>query len=346
MNSSVIKIVRWLLFPFACIYGVVVFCRNYFYKIGIFKSNKFDVPTICVGNISVGGTGKSPMVQYIAQFFAATKNVATLSRGYGRNTKGFLKYDSQLTPATFGDEPFMLANNLANVTVAVCEDRVGGVQQLMQKNPSLNLIVLDDALQHRKIEAKVNIVLVDYNHPPFNDFYLPTGNLRDAKIRLQDAHIVVVTKCPIHLNKTAADNFASRLKLSSNISLFFTSIQYDSPKSIFTKKEIVIGTNDNVLLITGLAQPFPFLQYLQSLAQKVEHIDYKDHYNYSQNDIEEIITKAKAIANCKIITSEKDAVKLKQFKVLQNLDVFSIGITPHFLFGEEKLFQQNLLSFL
>jgi tetraacyldisaccharide 4'-kinase len=342
MSSSLKKILRWLLFPISIIYGVVVYIRNIFYNKGWFKSTKFSLPIISVGNISVGGTGKSPMVIYLAKLLSTHNKVSILSRGYKRSSKGFVLYNKKTSVQEIGDEPMQFAMNLTDINVAVCEDRVAGVKQLLNLNSTINCIILDDALQHRKITASCNVVLVDYNDPFFNDFYLPTGNLRDAAIRLNDASAIVITKCNPDLTKQQALDFAKKIKYKAP--LFFSCIQYLDAQHLFTKQTKQINTFKNVLLVTGIANPKSIEQYVKSNVQVVTLKDYNDHFNFQQNDVSNIIQTYKDKNFDAIITTQKDAVKLIAFQELATLPIYELPISIQFLFDEQPAFDSLMLN--
>lgn len=278
-------------------------------------SYKIPNKSICVGNLSIGGTGKSPHVDYIAKLLIdQKKKVATLSRGYGRKTKGFLEVKSSSTANDVGDEPLMFKiKNGDSLNVVVCEDRTEGVRGINELHPDTELIILDDAMQHRRVSAGMNIVLTDYARPYFEDFILPIGNLRESKTGIVRADAIIVTKCPDNLNDSQKDNLRSKINLPG-IPVFFSAIQYGklSPVGKELPKEI-----DTVLVVSGIANPSPLIEHLQK-SYKVEHLCFKDHHNFSAADIEQIHKKFDSFATRKkaIITTEKDYMRLKEFDAI------------------------------
>lgn len=296
-----------LLWPFSILYGVIASCRNYLYNIGRLKSYDVPVTVICVGNLKAGGTGKTPFTQFLVNSFSKKYSTAVLSRGYGRKTKGFVLAHEYSTAIDIGDEPLQLFTHAhGHYHVAVCEDRIEGVKQLLQLIPDLKLVILDDGFQHRRINRDVNILLTEYNDPFYKDLVLPAGRLREFRSGAERADMIVVTKSPMVYKELDTEKMYRYT--GKDVSIHYTSIQYGS-----LKKEDVIDVDTivtKVVLVTGIANPAPLLDYLKLQHIDVaEHIRYKDHHAYSKDDllaIEEVRKAKDAI----VLTTEKDWVKI------------------------------------
>ena len=292
------------------VYYVVTWMRNKIYDIGFKKSISFDFPVICVGNLSVGGTGKTPMIEYLIELFKDEYKVATLGRGYKRKTKGFQLANENATAETLGDEPFQFYSKYKNdIQVAVDADRVHGIKTLKSLNIPPDIILLDDAFQHRSVKAGFNLLLTTYGDIYVNDFVLPAGNLRESKKGAKRADIIVVTKCPNDLSNIERENIISQIKPLKHQSVFFSSIKYaDSVKSFDKIKKI--DSMDSFTLVTGIANAKPLVDYLKEKNLNFEHLNFSDHYNFTQNDIDKLSKKEV------IITTEKDFMKLQNFESL------------------------------
>lgn len=301
-------LLRWLLYPVSLIYGSVTFLRNKFYDWGIFKSFQIPEKSICVGNLSTGGTGKTPHVAYIADFLKDRYNTAILSRGYGRNTRGFQWVKTNSSASEVGDEPLFYALKFpSNVQVAVCEKRADGVQRIKQDHPENDLIILDDAFQHRAVRAGFNILLTDLKRPFYGDHMLPTGNLREWRSGKKRADCVIVTKCPSDLD-TASRKVIKKKIGTDTERIFFSRISYGGPIAFSQEVESPM----NVLLVTGIANAAPLVEHLKN-NYHLEHLEYSDHYAFTAADIQEIHQKFDTFApEPKIIlTTEKDFMRLK-----------------------------------
>lgn len=305
---SFIYYLRLFLFPISFLYGFITYIRNRFFDLKIFKSYKIPIKSICVGNLSVGGTGKTPHVMYLVNLLKGENSIAVLSRGYGRKTKGFRYVTHSENSVSVGDEPLSYKFRfLEKVVVAVCESRVFGVKKLLNEN-KLDLIVLDDAFQHRKISAGLNIVLTEYSNPYFNDMMLPTGNLREYKSGVRRSDIVIVTKCPKDLKKEEKQNFITNTLLKPEC-VFFSSIIYGLPISFSNS---VFKEHAHVLLVTGIANPNPLVAYM-SEKNKIETLFFPDHHDFTLMDIRKIHSKFDALPTLEkvILTTEKDYMRLK-----------------------------------
>lgn len=314
---------RWYLYPFSILYHFVTSFRNTLYNVGLKKSVKFKTPIINVGNLSVGGSGKSPMVMYLADILSKHYRTGVLSRGYGRVTKGYgvTNYDSNYK--TVGDEAMQLFERFKNrFVIGVSEERVPGAKKLIE-DMDLDVLVLDDAYQHRAIKAGFNLLLTDYNDPYFKDFLLPAGDLRESRNGAHRADLIVVTKCPEDLTDEKKQYYLSRIKPSYKQKVFFSSIVYDDEIFCYDNQKSLPDNNlayYDILLITGIANPKPLVQHLSKFSQKVKHLKFKDHHNFTEADIKNIISEYKKLGEYKIIlTTEKDYVRLKTFDYLREL---------------------------
>ncbi|NUY80984.1 tetraacyldisaccharide 4'-kinase [Flavobacterium sp. MAH-1] len=318
-------LIRKILFPFAAIYGLITGLRNWFYDIGIFKSAAFDVPVIAVGNLSVGGTGKSPQIEYLLRLLIPNYKVATLSRGYKRKSRGFVLADENSDAQILGDEPFQFHRKFPEVAVAVDADRVNGITKLLELAKP-DVILLDDAFQHRKVKAGFYILLTTFHELYIDDFLLPTGNLRESRRGAKRADIIVVTKCPKDLSQQQQNAIRMKMRLESHQQLFFSFIDYDDFVFSDTDKiNIDIIRNKKKVLIAGIAKPKPFFEHLKSKDDVI--LEFSDHHHFSESEISEIVKKANGNP---IVTTEKDYVRLKGRK-LENL--FYLPIKSAFVSG-------------
>ena len=301
------NLLRKILFPFAVLYGFITSIRNFLFDKGILKSHSFNVPIIAVGNLSVGGTGKTPQIEYLIRLLSPKYKIATLSRGYKRQSKGFVLADSTSNAEILGDEPFQFYTKFKNIQVAVDADRKNGIEQLLYQQERPDVILLDDAFQHRKVKAGFYILLTSYGDLFCDDYMLPTGNLRESRSGAKRADIIVVTKCPANLSLDEQNEIKSKLQLNSDQELYFSYIDYDD--SVYSEDKVLkVSEIENVdkLLLAGIAKPEPFFGYLQD--ESVECLTYPDHHHFSEKELLEINNKSK---NKIIITTEKDFVRLK-----------------------------------
>ena len=333
------KLLRLLLFPFAMLYGCITGIRTWFYSIGVFKRTSFDLPTIVVGNLSVGGTGKTPMVEYIIRLLKDQYQTATLSRGYKRKSEGFFLADAQTTMEQIGDEPFQYHCKFDNVQVAVDAKRVHGASNLLARKPETEVIVLDDAFQHLAFQGGLYILLTTYDEPYFKDCMLPTGNLRESRKGAQRADIIVITKCPKDLSSTQQKNITQQLHLKQGQLSFFTYIDFS--KIAYSKSDSVEVTQliqDDFILVAGIAKPQSFFDHLKK--EKTVCLTFPDHHHFSSADIELILNQAKGK---KIITTEKDYVRLQG--LLPEPQLFYLPIQTAFLNNHEA-FDAKILNYV
>jgi len=308
-----------ILTPLSWIYGVVTGIRNWLFDVRILKEEEYDVPVVGVGNITVGGTGKTPHVEYIVSQLAADYNIAVLSRGYKRKTKGFVLANTKSTPDILGDEPFQIYQKYGmKIHVAVCENRRRGITELLRLFPDIQLIVLDDSFQHRWVKPKVSVLLTDYSRPFYKDKLLPLGRLRESPMQVNRADMVVVTKCPedilpINFRITSKD-----LDLMKYQKLFFSRYEYGELKPVFPDEApyhaslAQLNSGDSVLLLTGIAHPRYFVRHFRNYPFNVKVDHYPDHHDFERSDIESICEKFKSMSGSRkiIVTTEKDAVRL------------------------------------
>lgn len=308
-----------LLYPISKIYGVVMAVRNKMFDYGILKQQEFDIPIVVVGNIAMGGTGKTPHVEYIVESLLGKYNIGVLSRGYRRATKGFVLASPQSRPEDIGDESYQIYRKFGpDITVAVCEKRADGIRQMREINPTLNMIILDDAFQHRYVKPSVSVILTEYNRPVFNDKILPYGRLRESARALNRADMVVVTKCPVDMKPMHYRLFEENLKLFPFQKLYFSRYNYGHLVPIFPDEVTDIPALDNlradnsILVITGVANPKPFVRFLRRNKAKVKLKRFTDHHNFTASDMEEIARLFDELpsANKFIVTTEKDAVRI------------------------------------
>jgi tetraacyldisaccharide 4'-kinase len=330
---TTMKVFRFLLFPLAIVYDFVTRIRNLCFDKGIFRQTAFKIPVVVVGNLSLGGTGKTPQVEYLIRFLKNNYKIAVLSRGYKRKTTGFLLLNENHSTSDVGDEPLQYYKKFKNIQVAVDADRVAGIGHLIsQKKP--DVILLDDAFQHRKVKGSYYILLTKFNDLFIDDFLLPSGNLRERRQGADRADIILVTKCPINVSKNEQDSIKQKLT-KFNKKVFFTRISY--AESVLGHVAILTSELNNfeVLLVTGIANPSPLTAHLNSLNVKFQHLKYADHHHFSENDIKNIEKSFDAIQSPKIIlTTEKDYVRLEDN--IKNL--YYLPIATSFLNNENEAF--------
>lgn len=294
---------RFLLLPFAILYGLGVRLRHFLYDRGWLSSKRYPFPILCVGNLAVGGTGKTPMVEYLVRLLGQ-EQVAILSRGYRRKTKGFVLADDSATAMTLGDEPYQYHRKFPRATVAVCESRQEGIERLLE-NPHFKYIILDDAFQHRKVQAETNLLLTSYDKLYTQDFLLPVGSLRDIRSRARKAQIIIVTKCP-ELTQAEQEKIIQQLKPLPSQKVYFTSIAYsDRVYSHEDSQALKDFIATPFTLVTGIANPTPLVDFLEKQGASFEHLAYSDHHHFSNRELELLRQKGR------ILTTEKDYVRLE-----------------------------------
>ena len=324
--------------------------RNKAFDAGVLKSREFDVPTICIGNISVGGTGKTPHTEYIIRLLKEKYSIAVLSRGYGRKSKGYVKACSTSAMEQIGDEPFQIKEKFNDIDVAVCEKRVKGIEELLAGNDSLQAILLDDAFQHRYVKAGLYVLLIDSNRPLWNDNVIPFGRLRESIAAVERADIVIFTKCK-GISDEQKTKYRSFIKEANDVPVYFSTVRYGKTYSLFntTDSRVGIDGEESILLVTGIANPLPLKKELEERGAKVELMQYADHYNFTNADLDDIAQRFLKGGHTRIATTEKDATRIKQHaEALQSIrdKFFVVPIEVEFMDGEEKLFNQNIYNYV
>ena len=348
-SNFFLKSFRILLLPFALLYWLGIAIRNWLYNKNIIESTSFGLPLICVGNLSVGGTGKSPMVEYLVSNLKTDYKVATLSRGYKRKTKGYALADEKTTALEIGDEPMQFHLKFPDVPVAVGEERIVAIPQLLHDKPEVQVIILDDAFQHRAIKAGLNILLTDYNNLFTRDFYLPTGDLRDLKSSYKRAEIIIVTKCKKELSETEKQKLINEINPLPGQHVFFTAIDYSRPYHIITKEEKGLSGKVEILLVTGIANPRPLKKLLEEYSNTYQMLQYADHHIFTIDDLKDIKEYFDKI-NAKekvILTTEKDAVRLLKFcEEIRDMPFYVVPVKHQFLFNQGAEFDQLIIDFI
>ena len=348
-NAPLLRPIRILLFPFSLVYGAVIWLRNRLFDKNVLKSASFNLPLICVGNLSAGGTGKSPMVEFLLRLLHRQTEVAVLSRGYKRKTSGYSLAGWGTTALEIGDEPMQFHLKFPDVSVAVGEERIVAIPQLLHDKPDTKVIVLDDAFQHRSVKAGFNIILTDYSNLFTRDWFLPTGDLRDEKTSYKRADVLVVTKCRTDMPVTEKAAIAEEIRPLPHQHLFFSAIRYGKPYHILTREELPLNDTMEILMVSGIANPAPLKRYLQEVSKTYYEILYSDHHIFSIDDLNEMVKRFNHIQTSQkiILTTEKDAVRLVKFEQqLKALPVYVIPIEVEFLFNEEQVFSDLITKFI
>ena len=349
--------IKFLLFPFSILFGIITGIRNCLYDLCLLKSEEFDVPIISVGNITVGGTGKTPHVEYLASLLKDKFEVATLSRGYKRKSKGFIEVQIDSKATAVGDEPLQIKTKFPEVAVTVCKNRVTGVEKILdsQNIKTPDVIVLDDAFQHRRISPGMNILLIDYNRQLKDDFLLPAGRLRESSNQMKRANVIIFTKCFGEITPIMRRIMQKEVCLKPHQELYFTTLDYDRITPVFSGNELhdefFGGKNFAVLAVAGIASPVLLYKYIEKFASQMETLEFSDHHNYSEKDICKIFSKFEKINSEKkiIITTEKDTMR---FKSLENLpeefkkSLYYLPVKVKFLNDEGNLFNKKMINYV
>ena len=328
-----------LLLPFSFLYGLVTDLRNYLYDKGFWKAYPFEIPIFNVGNLTVGGTGKTPHVEYLIRLLSNKFSIVTLSRGYGRRTKGFILADDKASALTVGDEPYQFYRKFKHkISVAVGEKRVEAISKILLLKHNADLIILDDAFQHRALKPSFNILLMDFNRPIFEDYVFPVGRLRERRHGVKRADAVIITKCPEVFNLTNQSSLIRNLLpyLLKNTPIFFTKIRYGKPLNCRTEEgNSVLG---KIILLSGIANPKPFEEYARRTFEVVNHLIFKDHHDFNEQDLKKIISQNN-FDRTVILMTEKDMVKFQPFvnhPLLKGIELYYLPIEIRFLDDEMK----------
>ena len=351
------KFFRKFLVPFSIIYGAIVFIRNYLYDTGKLKSSKFLIPIIGVGNLTTGGTGKTPHVEYIIKLLQNEFRIATLSRGYGRRSKGYILAESPVNTHLIGDEPMQYHTKFKNIMVCVSEDRIEAIGNLLKKEIPPQVILMDDAYQHRKVIPGLNILLLEYDSIISKDYLLPVGNLREPKSSIKRADIIIITKSPTILVPIERKRILENFQLNSNQTIYFSNIKYGEFNRIFGKDNSMqmaasyyTEKRFTILLVTGIANPSGIIEYLRRLTDKLEMLIFPDHHEFNNKDIDKIQQTFDNIVNPSkiIVTTEKDAMRLRNPDIdrsIQKLPFFFLPIEVQ-IHQDEVKFNQMILDYV
>ncbi len=344
-----LKSFRVLLLPVAVLFWFIILVRNWLYDKQILKSTSFGLPLICVGNLSVGGTGKSPMVEYLVLHLRNQYKVATLSRGYKRKTRGYALASDQTTALDIGDEPMQFHKKFPDVPVAVGEERMVAIPQLLHDRPETQVIVLDDAFQHRAIIPGMNILLTEHGNLFTRDFFLPTGDLRDLRSSYERAHIIIITKCSKNITEVERKNIIEEIMPLAHQQVYFTCISYGTPYHITHHGFYFLEEHTEVLLITGIANPRPLKNFLEERVQTYYMMHFNDHHIFSIDDWKDILDRFEGIQAPKkvILTTEKDAMRLLKFDhEIKGMPLYVLPIEHKFLFHQEMAFNEEVITFI
>lgn len=326
----------FLLYPFAVLFDLITRVRNWLYNSGVFKTTPSPIPAILVGNLRVGGTGKTPMVEYLIRTFKQDYRLATLSRGYGRKTEGFIKATSVSSPEGIGDEPFQIYQKFGDeIRVFVGEDRVNAAAQIAKEEEGLDLLILDDAFQHRSFQADFSILLTTWEEPFFQDFLLPMGRLRESRNGAKRADLIIVTKSPLSKSNKEASEFQENIRqYAGSKPVLFTKVGYGEPQALAENSQF----RKRVILFSGIANNQQFIDYCKSQYEVLEAVKFSDHHHYDQADLEKIglLVAKHANENPVILTTEKDGVKVKSLLPKGFLREIPIFVLPIQVLLEEE----------
>lgn len=355
MNNDSIKINRWL-YPFSFLFGIGVSIRNQLFDWGLLTSRSFDIPVISIGNIAVGGTGKTPHTEYLIKLLQKEYKVAVLSRGYKRKSKGFILATKTTPMEKIGDEPFQMKEKFPSIYMAVDENRCHGIEQLTNEKiaPQTDVILLDDAYQHRYVKPGINILLTDYHRPINEDALLPAGRLREPESGKNRANIVIVTKCPRDLKPMDFRVIIKYMDLYPYQKLYFSTLKYGALTSVFSRapqRELKsIEKDEKIVLITGIATPQQLLNDLSEYSSQITSLHFGDHHQFTEKDIRHIQQTFDSLKGSKrtLITTEKDATRLINLSLSEDIKdhLYALPVEIEFLLGQEEQFNQNILSYV
>jgi len=345
------------LYILSLIYGTIILFRNLLFDFNILTSKEFSVPIISIGNITVGGTGKTPHAEYIVRLLKSEFKVATLSRGYKRKTRGYIEVETDSKVIVVGDEPLQIKNNNPDITVSVDESRVDGIKNILSdKGKNIQTIILDDAFQHRYVKPGLSILLIDFNRQLKDDHLLPYGDLREKEKSKIRANIIIITKMPSEIKPIERRILEKDLRLYPFQNLYFTIIKYKNPVIIFPGKTSAINYNFtknkyDILLITGIANPAELIKHVKKFSLSITHLAFKDHYHFKEKDFNKILNTFNNINNNNkiLITTEKDMYRLRdtQFcKLIENIPAFYIPIEIDFLYNDKNRFNKQIVEYV
>ncbi|WP_291529109.1 tetraacyldisaccharide 4'-kinase [Bacteroides sp. UBA939] len=355
MEEPLVKIHYWL-YPVSWLYGAGVYLRNKLFDWGILRSKSFDVPVVCVGNLAVGGTGKTPHTEYLIKLLQQKElNVAVLSRGYKRKSKGYILATENTNVKRIGDEPYQIKAKFPDIRVAVDENRCHGIEQLMKlENPTVDAVLLDDAFQHRYVKAGLNILLTDFYSLFSDDMLLPVGRLREPKNGKNRAHIIIVTKCPENIKPIDFNIITKRLELYPYQQLYFSSFKYGTLTPLFGGERRALSSlkkDEQILLVTGIASPTPLLEKLKAYTSHIDLCSFDDHHDFSNKDLQVIKERFDHLKGDEklIVTTEKDATRLQHHPALAETlkpYLYVLPIEIVLLQNQQHIFNQNIIGYV
>lgn len=346
------------LYPLSLIYGFITGTRNFLFNTKVIKSHEFGIPVICVGNISAGGTGKTPHTEYIADLLRDKFNVAVLSRGYKRKTPGFLFADERSKVTDIGDEPMQIYRKYPDITIAVDRKRVHGAKKILEEKPETSVIILDDGFQHRRLTPGYSILLSDFNRLMIRDHLLPYGNLRESLHNMRRADIIIITKSPEKISPIQRRIIIKEISKAPYQRLYFTSIKYEAPLPVFSDAkdnyDLLKGhhkKNRGIVLVTGIANPEYMLEYMHKKFSEIIHVRFGDHHSYKEKDIKKITEAWKKLQSPEkyVITTEKDAVRLREFTDITEpvrTSIHYIPLSIHFLNDDKDEFDNLIINYV
>lgn len=346
-----LKKLRYILFPLSLIYGAVIKIRNFLFDKNILHSIEFNIPVICVGNLVTGGTGKTPMAEYLIELLSPQFKTALLSRGYKRKTKGFIIANEKATTATIGDELMQVHSTYPGVVIAADSDRLTAIPHILQLVPDVEVVLMDDAFQYRRVKAGLNILLTSFNSLYVHDIFLPAGDLRDSRSGSKRADLIIVTKCDPGMTAEDRNVLIEAIGPSGDQKVFFTSLAYQRPGHLFTKENDIPDKGTSVLLVTGIANPNPLLDKTREMARHVKPLFFRDHHDFTEHDILHIRKEFEILAPPEqkkmIITTRKDGMRLLVHRnLIEDLPIYVYPVKHAFLFGEEDKFNQLIIRFI
>ncbi len=350
MNTSKINICRKILYPVGWLYGIGTEIRNSLYEAEVLKSHSYKTAIITVGNITVGGTGKTPFVEYLIRILKGNYKIVELSRGYKRKTKGYLEAGADANAMLIGDESYQIFRKFSDIKVVVDADRCNAIETIEDKYPDTDVFILDDAFQYRRVNSGRSILLIDYNKPITEDSILPYGDLRESAKGRYRADIVVMTKCPANMNAFATREVKKSLNLQAHQNLYFTTFKYAAPRRMSDGKLIELDKVQDVLMVTAIANQVSLEEYVKSKVSNLHQIIYEDHHNYTNGDAQNILSRLNAVSgeNKIILTTAKDESKLIGLDLPEELleKLYVIDVEIEFLFSSKDDFDKKIIGYV
>lgn len=347
--------VKVLLSPFSLIYGILISARNFLFQVGIIRRSTFNIPVINVGNLSIGGAGKTPHVEFLIRLLKPYLDISVLSRGYGRKSKGFLFVEYKGNALQFGDEPLQFKRKNKELVVAVSESRALGIPEILKRNPTISAVLLDDAFQHLAVKASLNILLTEESRLFTDDYLLPSGRLREWRSAYERADIIIVTKCRSNFNEEDKEEILSKINAKSHQKVFFSKYIYGKPYHIYNPtNRLTLDDSSKVVLVSAIANTDYLTSYLDGLGCQIDHVQYEDHHYFSEHEVSQIkqVLDKTEDPDTVLLCSEKDAMRLdlhQKFLISEQVPIFALPIKVEFLFNEgpefELLVKNHLLDF-